>query len=67
MGEKHKVLLPQPIEAEAQEYLEKNNCEIILCSKCEHSEVAEKIKDAEAIVLRTGIHITRDLIEKGKN
>ena len=66
MGEKHKVLLPQPIEAEAQEYLEKNNCEIILCSKCEHDEVAEKIKEAEAIVLRTGIHITRDLIEKGK-
>lgn len=67
MDKKHKVLLPQPIEAEAQEYLEKNNCEIILCSKCEHDEVAEKIKEAEAIVLRTGIHITRDLIEKGKN
>ncbi len=67
MGVKHKVLLPQPIEKEAQEYLEKNNCEIILCSKCEFGEVAEKIKDAEAVVLRTGIHMTRELIEKGRN
>ena len=67
MSAKHKVLLPQPIEKEAHEYLVQNNCEVIVCSKCEHDEVAEKIADADAVVLRTGIKITRDLIEKGKN
>ncbi|MDX9799721.1 MAG: hydroxyacid dehydrogenase [Spirochaetia bacterium] len=66
MSGKHKVLLPQPIEKEAHDYLLENNCEVVVCSKCEHSEVAEKIADAEAVVLRTGIKITRDLIEKGK-
>ena len=66
MGEKIKVLLPQPIDPEAAEYLEKNNCEIVLCNKCEFAEVAEKIADADAVVLRTGIKMTRELIEKGK-
>ena len=66
MGDKIKVLLPQPIDPEAAAYLEKNNCEIILCAKCEEDEVGEKIKDADAVVLRTGIKMTRELIEKGK-
>jgi len=65
MSGKHKVLLPQPIEKEAHDYLLENNFEVVVCSKCEHDEVAEKIADAEAVVLRTGIKITRDLIECG--
>ena len=66
MSNKIKVLLPQSIDPKAAEYLEKNNCEIILCSKCEEGEVGEKIKDADAVVLRTGIKLSRELIEKGK-
>ena len=66
MSGKHKVLLPQPIEKEAHDYLLDNNFEVVVCSKCEHDEVAEKIADAEAVVLRTGIKITRDLIERGR-
>ncbi len=66
MSGKHKVLLPQPIEKEAHDYLLDNNFEVVVCSKCEHDEVAEKIADAEAVVLRTGIKITRDLMERGK-
>ena len=66
MSDKIKVLLPQPIDPEAAEYLENNNCELILCDKCEEGEVGEKIKDADAVVLRTGIKMSRELIEKGK-
>lgn len=67
MSEKIKVLLPQSIDPEATEYLVNNNCEVILCDKCEEGEVGEKIKDVDAVVLRTGIKMSRELIEKGKN
>ena len=66
MSEKIKVLLPQPIDPDAAEYLKNNNCDVILCDKCEEGEVGEKIRDADAVVLRTGIKMTRELIEKGK-
>ena len=66
MSDKIKVLLPQSIDPEAAAYLENNNCEIILCEKCEEGEVGEKIKNADAVVLRTGIKMSRELIEKGK-
>lgn len=67
MSEKRKVLLPQPIEQESVDYLLKNGCELIVCEKCEYEEVAEKIKDAEALVLRTGIKITEDLLKHAEN
>lgn len=63
---KHKVLLPQRIEEEASNYLENNGCELIFCSRCERGEVIEKVKDAEAIVLRTGIFIDEGIIRSGR-
>ncbi len=62
----HKVLLPQMIEKEASEYLEKNGCELVVCSKCAKEEVIEKISDVEAVVLRTGIFVDNDIIKAGK-
>ncbi len=66
MSEKHTVLLPQPVEKEAADLLESGGCELVLCSKCEKAEVIEKISDAEAILLRTGIFIDDEIISAGK-
>lgn len=66
MNREYKVLLPQPIEKEAVDYLEKNRCEIVICDKCEKEEILEKVKDADAIVLRTGITIDSEIIATGK-
>ena len=65
MDYKKTVLLPQPIEAEAEKYLLDAGCKLIKCKECTFEEVAEKLPEAEAVVLRTGIKFTAELIAKG--
>ncbi len=67
MSYKRTVLLPQPIEEEADQYLIDAGCTIIRCDTCTFDEVAAKLPEAEAVVLRTGIKFTEDLIAKGTN
>ncbi|MDC7227662.1 MAG: hydroxyacid dehydrogenase [Spirochaetales bacterium] len=67
MAYKKTVILPQPIEQEAEQYLLDNGCNLIKCDECTFDEVAAKLPDAEAVVLRTGIKFTDELISKGKN
>ena len=58
-----KVLLPQPIETEAISLLEKENCLIITAPVPEPEAVLPLLKDAHGLILRTGITISRELIE----
>ena len=61
------VILPQPIEKEAEQYLLDAGCKLIKCDECTFEAVAEKLPEAEAVVLRTGIKFTDELISKGSN
>ena len=56
------VLLPQPIEAEAVAVLERRGLRLITASAPKPEVVGPLMKDARAIVLRTGIKITRELL-----
>ncbi|MFQ3619403.1 MAG: hydroxyacid dehydrogenase [Spirochaetales bacterium] len=60
--QKFTVLLPQPIEDEAKEILEKAKLEVLLAPDPKPETVAPLMKKTQAIVLRTGITITRDLL-----
>lgn len=62
-----KVLLPQPIEAEAVELLEQADCELVLSPDPAPETVAPLIEDVQAIVLRTGIHITKALLAQAES
>ncbi len=57
------VLLPQPIETEAISLLERENCIVITAPDPKPETVLPLLKDAQALILRTGITISRDLIE----
>ena len=57
------VLLPQDIEFEAIALLERENCIITVAPDPKPETVSPLIKDAHGLILRTGINITRDLIE----
>lgn len=59
---KMKVLLPQPIEAEALGVLEENGVEMVTAAEPKPEIVGPLMKEAQAIVLRTGIRITRELL-----
>jgi D-3-phosphoglycerate dehydrogenase len=56
------VLLPQPIEAEAISLLEKEKCIVKTAAEPKPETVLPLLKDAQGLILRTGISITRDLI-----
>ncbi len=56
------VLLPQPIEEEALEILKNSGFEVVMASEPDISVVAPLMKKARAIILRTGIKITRELL-----
>ncbi len=56
------VLLPQPIEAEAISLLEKEKCIVTTAADPKPETVLPLLKDAQGLILRTGISITRDLI-----
>ena len=56
------VLLPQPIEAEAVEVLEKGNVQVLTAKEPKPEVFGPLMKEARAIVLRTGIRMTRELL-----
>jgi D-3-phosphoglycerate dehydrogenase len=62
MTNKNIVLLPQPIEAEAMEVLEKGNAQLLTAAEPKPEIVGPLMKEAKAIVLRTGIRMTRELL-----
>ena len=66
MGDKL-VLLPQPIEKEAVEVLEQAKLELVVAADPKPETVKPLMRDARAIVLRTGITITRDLLADADN
>lgn len=57
-----KVLLPQPIEPEAIALFEQANCTVMVASAPQPEAVIPLIKDAQGLILRTGITITRELL-----
>ena len=57
-----RVLLPQTIEPEAVSLLEKKGCEIVLSPNTEPATIIALLKGARAIVLRTGLKVTRKLL-----
>jgi D-3-phosphoglycerate dehydrogenase len=61
------VLLPQAIESEAVDLLKEAGCEIVLSPDTDPATVFPLLKDIQAIILRTGINITRDLLEHADN
>lgn len=62
MAKKMKVLLPQPIEAEAVAVLERNDVQVITAPQPKPEIVGPLLQEAQAIVLRTGITVTRELL-----
>lgn len=56
------VLLPQPIEPDAIKLLDQEGCTIVTADEPKHETVLPLIHDAHALVLRTGISITRELL-----
>jgi len=62
MSSKH-VLLPQAIESEAVDLLKAADCEIVLSPDTDPATVFPLLKDVQAIILRTGINITRELLD----
>ena len=61
------VLLPQAIESEAIDLLERENCTIITTPDPKPETVLPLLKDAHGLILRTGITMTRDLIEAAEH
>jgi len=61
-----RVLLPQPIEAEAVALLEGAGCEMVAAADPKPETVMPLLSDIQAIVLRTGIKITRELISRAE-
>ncbi len=57
-----RVLLPQPIEAEALEILQQAGCEIVQSPDPKPETVIPLLAGIRGIVLRTGIQITRELL-----
>lgn len=62
MKSERRILLPQPIEAEAVELLENAGCNLILAPEPTFEAVTPLLKGIQGIVLRTGIHITSALL-----
>lgn len=62
-----KVLLPQPIDDEAREYLEAAGCEVNVAPDPKPETVAALLPGVEAVALRTGIRFDRELIEKAND
>jgi D-3-phosphoglycerate dehydrogenase len=57
-----KVLLPQPIEPEAIALFEQADCTVVVAADPKPETVIPLIKDAQGLILRTGINITRELL-----
>jgi D-3-phosphoglycerate dehydrogenase len=59
-----RILLPQPIEAEAVDLLKKAGFEIVLSPDPKPETVLPLLKGIQAIILRTGIKMTRELMRQ---
>lgn len=57
------ILLPQPIEAQAVQRLEEAGHRVVTAPDPSPETVLPLMKDAQAVILRTGITMTRELIE----
>jgi D-3-phosphoglycerate dehydrogenase len=57
-----RVLLPEPIQPEAVDMLTKAGCEVVPSPDPKPETVIPLLEGIHAIILRTGIHITRDLV-----
>ena len=57
-----KVLLPQPIEPEAIALLKQANCTVTVAAGPKPETVLPLIKEAQGLILRTGITLTRELL-----
>jgi len=57
------VLLPQPVESEAVELLKHAGHNVVTAPDPKPETVKPLLKDAQAVILRTGLSMTRDLIE----
>jgi len=62
MMTKRIVLLPQPIEAEAVKVLEEGGVRLLTAGEPKPEIVGPLMKEARAVVLRTGIKMTRELL-----
>lgn len=62
-----KVLLPQPIEPEAIALLENYDCTIVTAPDPKPETILPHIKEAHALILRTGLRITRNLLAQSDN
>ena len=59
-----RILLPQPIEAEAVDALEQAGVGMVLAADPRPETVAPLMGGVQGLILRTGIKITRDLMDK---
>lgn len=57
------ILFPQPVEVEAVQRLEKAGHIVVTSPESKHESVLPLMKNAHAVILRTGIFMTRELIE----
>lgn len=57
-----RILLPQPIEAEAVDLIKKAGYEIVLSPDPKPETVLPLMRGVQAIILRTGIRMTRELM-----
>ena len=58
------ILLPQPVEEEAVALLKKAHLEVVLAPDKKPETVASLLKGKQAVVLRTGITFTRELMSR---
>lgn len=65
MGISQRILLPQPIEKEAVNVLERAGCEVLVSPDPKPETVGPLMKGVQGIILRTGIKMTRDLMRHG--
>ncbi len=61
------VLLPQPVEMEAVRLLEKQGIKTLLAENPDVKTVMPLMRGARAIILRTGIRITEELINRAED
>jgi len=64
MSNRKKVLLPQPVAPEAVELLHGSGVEVVEAVDPDPATVSPLLKNVQAILLRTGIHLTRELINE---
>ena len=64
MESSKRVLLPQPIEAEAVEALEQAGVDRVLAGDPSPETVRPLLRDVQGVILRTGIKITGDLMDQ---